>query len=152
MIKIMEKTFIRVRSVKDIVISASLVILGSILVALPTGAGINIAGFFMIFAGIILFLILKSGYKETETGISYKKKEYYFQQVMNAPISAALASKPESIDLGEANKGNAIKLDIYYSTASGKAYLQLFEYIPYKYEPCSKMYEYETARIDKILK
>ena len=148
----MEKTFIRVRSVKDIVISASLVILGSILVALPTGAGINIAGFFMIFAGIILFLILKSGYKETETGISYKKKEYYFQQAMNAPISAALASKPESIDLGEANKGNAIKLDIYYSTASGKAYLQLFEYIPYKYEPCSKMYEYETARIDKILK
>ena len=148
----MEKTFIRVRSVKDIVISASLIISGSVLVALPTGAGVNIAGFFMIFAGIILFLILKSGYKETETGISYKKKEYYFQQAMNAPISAALASKPESIDLGEANKGNAIKLDIYYSTASGKAYLQLFEYIPYKYEPCSKMYEYETARIDKILK
>ena len=150
--KIMEKTFIRVRSVKDIVISASLIILGSILVALPTGAGVNIAGFFMIFAGLILFFILKSGYKDTETGISYKKKEYYFQQAMNAPISAALASKPESIDLGEANKGNAIKLDIYYSKASGKAYLQLFEYIPYKYEPCSKMYEYEIARIEKILK
>ena len=148
----MEKTFIRVRSVKDIVISASLIILGSILVALPTGAGVNIAGFFMIFAGLILFFILKSGYKDTETGISYKKKEYYFQQAMNAPISAALASKPESIDLGEANKGNAIKLDIYYSKASGKAYLQLFEYIPYKYEPCSKMYEYEIARIEKSLK
>ena len=148
----MEKTFIRVRSVKDIVISASLIILGSVLVALPTGAGVNIAGFFMIFAGLILFFILKSGYKDTETGISYKKKEYYFQQAMNAPISAALASKPESIDLGEANKGNAIKLDIYYSKASGKAYLQLFEYIPYKYEPCSKMYEYEIARIEKILK
>ena len=148
----MEKTFIRVRSVKDIVISASLIILGSVLVALPTGAGVNIAGFFMIFAGLILFFILKSGYKDTETGISYKKKEYYFQQAMNVPISAALASKPESIDLGEANKGNAIKLDIYYSKASGKAYLQLFEYIPYKYEPCSKMYEYEIARIEKILK
>ena len=148
----MEKTFIRVRSVKDIVISASLTISGSILVALPTGAGVNIAGFFMIFAGLILFFILKSGYKDTETGISYKKKEYYFQQAMNAPISASLASKPESIDLGEANKGNAIKLDIYYSNASGKAYLQLFEYIPYKYEPCSKMYEYEIARIEKILK
>ncbi len=152
MIKIMEKTFIRVRSVKDIVISASLIILGSILIALPTGAGVNIAGFFMIFAGLILFLIIKSGYKDTETGISYKKKEYYFQQAMNAPISAALASKPESIDMGEANKGNAIKLDIYYSKASGKAYIQLFEYVPYKYEPCSKMYEYEIVRIEKILK
>lgn len=148
----MEKTFIRVRSVKDIVISASLIILGSILVALPTGAGVNIAGFFMIFAGLILFFILKSGYKDTETGISYKKKEYYFQQAMNAPISAALASKPESIDLGEANKGNAIKLDIYYSNTSGKAYLQLFEYIPYKYEPCSKIYEYSRERIEYLIK
>ena len=148
----MEKTFIRVRSVKDIVISASLIILGSILVALPTGAGVNIAGFFMIFAGLILFFILKSGYKDTETGISYKKKEYYFQQAMNAPISAVLTSKPESIDLGEANKGNAIKLDIYYSKASGKAYLQLFEYIPYKYEPCSKIYEYSRERIEYLIK
>ena len=148
----MEKNFIRVRSVKDIVISASLIILGSVLVALPTGAGVNIAGFFMIFAGLILFFILKSGYKDTETGISYKKKEYYFQQSMNAPISSALASKPESIDLGEANKGNAVKLDIYYSKASGKAYLQLFEYIPHSYEPCSKQYEYEMSRVEKLIK
>ena len=71
---------------------------------------------------------------------------------MNAPISSALASKPESIDLGEANKGNAVKLDIYYSKASGKAYVQLFEYIPYKYEPCTKMYEYKIGNIEKLIK
>ena len=47
----MEKTFVKVRSVKDIVIFVSLIVLGSVLVALPTGTGINIAGFFMIFAG-----------------------------------------------------------------------------------------------------
>ena len=64
----MEKTFIRVRSVKDIVIFSSLIILGSILVALPTGAGINIAGFFMIFAGIILALVLRTGYRDTDSG------------------------------------------------------------------------------------
>lgn len=34
----MEKTFIRVHSAKDIVISVSLIIVGSILIALPTGA------------------------------------------------------------------------------------------------------------------
>ena len=148
----MEKTFIRVRSVKDIVISASLVILGSVLVTLPTGTGINIAGFFMIFAGIILALILRSAYKEAETGVRYQKKELYFQQAMNSVITAALASKPESIDINEVNKGNAVKLDIHYSKASGKAYLQLFEYIPYKYEPCTKMYEYEIGKVEKLIK
>lgn len=152
MIKNMEKTFIRVRSVKDIVISASLIILGSGLVALPTGAGVNIAGFFMILAGIILAFVLRSGYKDTETGEKFLFKEYYFQQAMNTAISSALESRPDSIDLNEANKGNALKLDIYYSRRCSKAYLQLFEYIPYKYEPCSKMYEYETERVEKLLK
>lgn len=149
MIKIMEKTFIRVRSIKDIAISVSLIILGSVLVSLPTGTGVNIAGFFTIFAGLILIFILKSGYKDTETGVLYKNKDYYFQQAMNAPISTALASKPECIDLGEAGKGNAVKLEIYYSKTSGKAYLQLFEYIPYKYEPCSKMYEHSLEKIGR---
>ena len=148
----MEKTFTRVRSIKDITIFSTLIILGCVLVAIPTGAGINIAGFFMIFAGIILALLLRTGYKDAETGERFILKEYYFQQAMNAAISSALESKPASIDLGEADKGNALKLDIYYSKVSGKAYMQLFEYIPYRYEPCSRMYEYEIAKVQKLLK
>ena len=148
----MEKTFIKVRSAKDITIFSILIILGSLLVALPTGAGINIAGFFMIFAGIILALVLRTGYKDTETGEKFLLKEYYFSQTMKPSISNALESKPDSIDLNEADKGNAIKLDIYYSKAYGRTYIQLFEYIPYRYEPCSKVYEYEIAKVKKLLK
>ena len=152
MINNMEKTFDRVRSAKDITISLSLILLGSTLVALPTGTGINIAGFFMIIAGIILALVMKTAYKDVETGVKYQKKEHYFLQAMNASISYALATDPQSIDLTEADKGNAVKLDIYYSKSSGKAYVQLFEYIPYNYEPCTRMYEYEIDRVGKLLK
>lgn len=148
----MEKTFVRVRSAKDIILFASLIIIGSVLVALPTGAGVNIAGFFLIFAGLIVALIVKTSYKDTETGVKYQKTEHYFQQAMNSVISSALETKPESIDLNEADKGNAVKLDIYHSKASGKAYLQLFEYVPYTYEPCSKMYEYQIADVEKLIK
>lgn len=152
MIKNMEKTFIRVRSAKDITIFASLIVLGSVLVALPTSTSVNITGFFLIFAGIILALVLKTGYKDMETGEKYQKKEHYFPQSMNAPIVSCLQSKPDSIDMGEVEKGNAVKLDIYYNRSTGKAYLQLFEYIPYKYEPCSKMYEHEVSNIGRLLK
>ena len=148
----MEKTFIRVRSIKDIVIFITLIILGSVLILLPTGAGVNITGFFMIFAGLILALVLKTSYKDTETGIRYKKAELYFQQAMHAAVESVIASKPEGIDLGEADKGNALKLDIYYSKTSGKAYLQLFEYVPHTYEPCSKTHEYEIGRVEKLIK
>lgn len=148
----MEKTFIRVRSAKDITIFASLIILGSVLVALPTGAGINIAGFFMIFAGIILALMLKTGYKDVETNVRYQKKEHYFQQAAKPEISSTLESRPGSIDLSQADKGNAVKLDIYYNREAGKAYVQLFEYIPYRYEPCSKVYEHEISKVEKLIK
>ena len=148
----MEKTFIRVHSIKDIVIFISLLILGSILVAVPTGDAVNITGFFLVFAGVILTLVLKTGYKDVETNVKYIKKERYFQQAMHTAIADAIASKPDSIDLSQENKGNAIKLDIYFSKASGKAYIQLFEYVPYTYQPCSKMYEYEISKVGKLIK
>ena len=146
----MEKTFVRARSAKDITIFITLIIVGSVLVALPTGAGINITGFFMIFAGILLALFLKTGYKDEATGIMFQMKERYFPQAMNAPLSQAIASRPESVDLSEEDKGTAVKLDIYYSKATGKAYLQLFEYVPHRYDPCSDMYEYDLARVEKL--
>ena len=148
----MEKTFTRVHSIKDIVIFISLLVLGGILVAVPTGDAVNITGFFLIFAGAILALVLKTGYKDVETNEKYIKKERYFQQTMRAAIADAIASKPDSIDLSQENKGNALKLDIYYSKATGKAYIQLFEYVPYTYQPCSKMYEYEISKVGKLIK
>ena len=148
----MEKTFVRVHSAKDIIISVSFIVLGSVLVALPTGTGVNVAGFFMIFAGLLLALFMRTGYKDIDSGERFLKKEHYFQQAMNEAICSVLESKPEAIDLSEEDKGNAVKLDVYYSKAAGKAYLQLFEYIPYKYEPCSKMYEHQISRIEKLIK
>ena len=148
----MEKTFTRVHSIKDIVIFISLLILGGILVAVPTSDAVNITGFFLIFAGAILALVLKTGYKDVETNAKYQKKERYFQQAEHATISSAIASKPDLVDLSKENNGNAIKLDIYYSKATGKAYIQLFEYVPYTYQPCSKMYEYEISKVGKLIK
>ena len=148
----MEKTFTRVRSIKDITIFVSLALVGIILTVLPVGEAASIAGFFIILAAAILALVLKTGYKDVDTNAKYHKKERYFQQTEHAAITAAIASKPDSVDLSEENKGNAIKLDVYYSKVTGKAYIQLFEYVPYTYQPCSKMYEYDLSKINKLIK
>lgn len=148
----MEKTFVRVRSVKDITIFTLLIVSGVVLVGLPASTPVNITGFFLIFTGLVLAFILKSGYKDTESGSKFQKKEYYFQQAMNAPLSAAIISNPESIDLSEEGKGNTVRLDIYYSKSTQMAYVQLFEYIPYKYEPCSMMYEHGIEKVAGLIK
>lgn len=147
----MEKNFIRVRSTKDITISLTLTIAGGVLVALPTATSVNILGFFMKFAGIILFLMLRTGYKETETGDRYNKTERFFSQGMRNEIAEKIASKPSAVNLGEEDKGNAVRLDIYHSKQSGKAYIQLFEYVPYKYEPCTRQFEYEISETGKLI-
>lgn len=148
----MVKTFVRVRSIKDIVIFVSLAIVGSTLTALPVGEAANIAGFFILISALILALVLKSGYKDTDTNEKYIKKERYFQQAMHTSVLAAISSKPDSVDLTEEDKGNALRMDIYYSKSTGKAYLQLFEYVPYTYQPCSKMYEYGISNVTKLIK
>lgn len=147
----MEKTFNKVRSTKDIVISAGLAAAGCVLVALPTSTSINILGFFMLFAGILLFLMLRSGYKEVETGEKFCKTERYFSQTLRAELAEKIVSKPQTVNLSEEDKGNALRLDIYYSRKTGKAYIQIFEYIPYKYEPCSKQYEYALSEVTNLI-
>ena len=148
----MDKEFIKVRCVKDIAVSAILLLSGSILIGVPSSPSVNIAGFFLIFAGVIFAFALKSGFKDIQTGERYCKKEYYFQHAQSQQICSAIASNPEKLDLSEANKGNSVRLDIYYGKSSRKAYVQLFEYIPYRYEPCSKMYEYDMDRVSALIK
>lgn len=148
----MNKEFIRVRSAKDIIISSVLTVGGCVLVALPTSTSVNIIGFFMIFAGLILFLTMRTGYKDNETGLKYCKKERFFAQSMRNEVTDAISSKPDTLNLAEEDKGNGIRLDIYHSKNEGKAYIQLFEYIPYKYEPCTTVYEYDLNAVTKLIK
>ena len=148
---IMKKTFVRVRSVRDVVIFSTLLIAGALLIALPTSPAVNITGFLMICSGSILAFILKTGYRDADTKEIYFKKEHFFQHAVSAQIAAAIASKPDTVDLSAENLGNSMRLDVYYSKTSNKAYIQLYEYIPYMYEPCTEMYEYDLSKVTKLV-
>ena len=148
----MKKEFVRVRSVKDIVIFSLITIAGLALSFVHYNIPICMTGCFLVFIGVMLILFLKSGYKEIHSGEHFKKVERYFQQAMHESIKDAINSNPNSIDLSEEDKGNALKLDVYYSKTTGKAFLQLFEYVPYSYQPCSEIIEHEMKDVDKLLK
>ncbi len=147
----MEKEFSRVRSAKDIVISLILIAAGAVLVALPTGTSVNIIGFFMIFTGLVLLLVLRTSYRLDGTKEFYKKKEFFFPQSKKDSFTAALQKDPSAVDLSEENKGNGLRLDIFFSHKTGKAYCRLYEYIPYRYEPCSPYFEYEVEKVTKLI-
>ncbi|MGM9735292.1 MAG: hypothetical protein ACI3ZL_02665 [Candidatus Cryptobacteroides sp.] len=136
------KTFVRAHSALDLTVSISLMTVGLILVTLPSSQGVNILGFFMMFAGIILVMIYKSGYKNIKTGERLLKKEHYFPHSMMPSVIEALdRNNPDGIDYSWEDKGNNLRMDVYVSKKKDMTYVQLFEYIPYSYQPCSKIYE-----------
>ena len=138
----MDCNFIRVRSVKDITVSLAFIISGALCMFTEESEPITILGFFLLIAGMFLIFILKTGYKEISTGTLYKKSEHYFAQSIKDDIIRQLNTDPSSLSFKEEDKGTGLRLDIY-TNSKGCAYYQLFEYIPYKYEPCSRVFKSE---------
>ncbi len=147
----MENRFNRVRSVKDMVISLVILVAGVAFIMVPDSVPVNILGYTLAITGLILFFVMKTAYKDAETGEKLKKTEKYFPASKSEAILKALSTDPQDIDLESEDKGNGLKVDTYYSTKTGHVYTQLFEYIPYKYEPCSPVYSYDISKAGKLI-
>lgn len=148
----MNKNFIRVRSTQDLIIAASVMAAGLLISTIFTDDIARMSGCFLAFVGVMLALYLKTGYKDSKTGIRYKKTEKNFPLSMRESIAAAIVKNPNSIDVSQADKSNAIKIDIYFSKTNGMAYLQMFEYVPYEYEARTGILEYEISKASSLIK
>ena len=146
----MENLFVRTPSTKDILICGISIIGGCVLMLLPAGSAVHITGFFLLFAGLILLLVLKTGYRHLESGVKYLKAERYFSHDMHDEIKKKIAS-PEKISAEAEDEGSSLRLDVYHSQSCGKVFCQLYEYIPYKYEACSKIYEHSYDEGAKLI-
>ena len=145
----MEDKFIRVHSIKDIVISSILTITGTVLVIIPSSDPLNILGFFTIVTGLVLAFILKTAYRHTESGEKLQKKEFYYSNDMREKLKSALTS-PMDFRHKPENQGSTLRMDVYYNKT--KAYMQLLEYIPYRYEPCSAVHEHSFDKVSNLIK
>lgn len=148
----MNQQFIKVRSLRDITIFASLILIGAILALLPYGMGLNIAGYTLIIIGIVLALILKSAYREVNNPGIYYKRELFFEPKLKNEILRTIERDPSRLSLSEEGKGLSIRLDLYYSNTSSSAFLQLFEYVPYEYNAISEVVECDRSKVKHIIK
>lgn len=148
----MSLNFSRVRSASDIIVSSSLIIAGAALMFLPYGTGLNIAGFFFLLSGILFLVLFKSVYKLDGTEETYYRKELYFKHEELEAIKKAVESDIPKIDISKEGEGKTVKLDVYYSPRWGKGYIQLFEYLPYTYEPVTEIKGFNIDKIEKIIK
>lgn len=135
----------------DVAISSALLVLGIVLVALPTAVSVSIFGFFTLVVGALLLAVLKSGWQDSKTKERYCKKEVFFHQNSKDKILHALEHRMGNIELSEENRGEGMRMEIYYNRQSRKAFVTLFEYVPYNYEPISSTVEYTVDEIAKLV-
>ena len=145
----MEKNFIRVRSVWNIVISMILILIGFAFMILPDSIEVQMGGFFVLFIGLVLLWTMRTGYKDESSGEIFCKKERFFPHAKEEQLKEALTSPTRFNSAGE-NQGSGLRLDVYYNRK--KVYLQLLEYVPHTYEPCSKFYEYDISSGAKFIR
>lgn len=147
----MEQRFIKIRSTKNIITFASFIIAGIILATLPDNVGANMGGYTLIVIGIILSRILKSDYCDKRSLKRYYKRQLYFGIAEKSQLQRAVASSPNTITLSEDSAGQTLRLDIYFSPQANRASLQLFEYVPHEYCPCSEIHDYDLAEIKQLI-
>ena len=146
----MEKEFSRVHSASDITISVIILAAGCLLVALPVSTPVNILGFFLLITGLVLALILRTGYKD-EPGERFSKTEKFFPAHCRDSVCKALPSSPDSIDFSEENKGNGLRVDAFFNARTGNAYVRVYEYVPYTYQPCTEVMKIDPDKAKKLL-
>lgn len=143
--------FVKTRSLKDYIISALLIAGGVTLIALPTSAAVNITGSLLALTGVILILVMKTGYRNSETKEMFNRKIYYFPASSKSQIINELENAPERIDVEQESTGNGLMLEFYYNAKCPKVFAKAYEYIPYKYEPCSEFIELERSKAEKFI-
>ncbi len=148
----MEKEFERVRSLRDIIISAAMTVVGIVLIVLPTSVSVNIFGTCLAVPGVLMLLFLKTDYRDADTGMHFRRLIKYYPASMKAEILAALKSDPSKEDWTERSAADGLMLDIYAGRGGDKVFVRVSEFIPYSYEPCSEWFVYDENKVASLIK
>lgn len=139
----MEKVFCRTRSAQDILVSFTFLVLGILLIVFPFSKMSGVVGCIMILVGVSMMFALRSLYKDKLNGEHFRKTAVYFpigmkDKVVKAMEEGNLDSIPRPKDDMAAQ---SLMLSTFYDKSADRVFLQLFEYVPYSYQPCTTFYE-----------
>ena len=150
---IMEKEFIRTRSVLDILVSLAFVSLGTILTFYPLGKMSGAIGIVCLIVGFLSLLLLKTTYKDEMGEEGYIKKTFCFPNDMKEDILAAMRNGSiENIgNIHSECNSQSILLCAYCHKKSDKVFLRLYEYVPYSYVPCTDFCKVSYGELKEML-
>lgn len=142
----MEDNFKKVHTRQDLILSSVTLLAGILIFCANKVAGIMIA-----ICGLVLFLCYKRGYQKDGKGAILDMVSKDICKTSTAPLTAFLNGESTNFVIKEGNEGGSMRLIAYYSKESSIAYVQLFHYSNYLYEPATGVVELLGARADTFI-
>lgn len=149
----MEKEFVLVRSMRDMIISSVVTVAGVLLVVIPVSVSLNILGVCLAVPGLLLLLFYKSDHKDVATGEKYHKTIKYYPVSRKQELLSALESgTPAKTDWKESSSSDGLMLEVLEGRDNGNVFVRLSEFIPYNYEPCGGWFQFDRQQAAAMLK
>lgn len=142
----MEYDFKKVHTGKDLSISTIVFLVGAGLFFVNKGLGICIA-----ICGLLMLLIYKGGYRKDGRGVLLTRKSEDLCKCCKTSIVDYLNGKDVTPQIKKGDEGGSVRLDVYYNSAEGIAYAQLFDFRNYTYEPETEVVELHSPKADKLI-
>ena len=135
-----------VHTVKDLVISAVILAAGIGLFFVNKGLGAVIVA-----CGLLLLLFYKTGHKREGENIDLAKKALDVSQNCRESLKGFLDGKDVEPEIHFNGTEGVIRLEIYYNADEAVAYVQLFDFSDYTYEPATEIVELRGQKAEKLI-
>ena len=142
----MEIQLKKVHTRKDLMISAIVLAAGIGLYFVNAGLGITIA-----VCGLLMLLLYKGGYKREGDSLVLRKKALDVAHSCRDSLKGYLEGKDVEPVVEASMNGGVIRLEAYYNAEAAVAYVQLFDFSNYTYEPATELVELRGPRAEALI-
>lgn len=142
----MEIKLKKVHTAKDLAISAMVLAAGIGLYFVNVGLGAVIA-----LCGVLMLVFYKSGYVREGEGIVLQKKALDIAHSCRDSLKGFLEGKNTNPEVNTSPNGGIIRLEAYYNADAAIAYVQLFDFVNYTYEPATELVELRGSKVDILI-
>jgi len=142
----MEIQLKKVHTTKDLTISAIVLAAGIGLYFVNAGLGITIA-----VCGLLMLLLYKGGYKREGDSLVLRKKALDVAHSCRDSLKGYLEGKDVEPVVEASMNGGVLRLEAYYNAEAAVAYVQLFDFSNYTYEPATELVELRGPRAEALI-
>ena len=142
----MECNFKKVHTGRDLAISTMVLLSGAGLFFINMGLGICIG-----ICGLCMFIFYKGGYKVDGRGILLSRKSEDISKACRTSLVDFLEGRNPTPTIKQGHEGGTVRLDLYYNQTENVAYVRLYDFCNYVYEPATGIIELNGDRAAKLI-